>query len=120
MTNRSQMQTLLDEWGAAVAKRDHNRVVMLRRTIDKKLDALFDALPKVGTPRPRFTTPPPPPPPKPTPPREIPCVPCGGKGIIERETGFYRCKACDGKGKGVDPIEAQRWMDFVMKRNGIT
>lgn len=66
-TNFQQMQTLLDEWGQAITRRDLNRVLMLRKTIDGKLAELCKRPippapgPTAPSPRPQFRPPPSPP-----------------------------------------------------------
>lgn len=126
-TTFSQMQTLLDQWGDAVAKRDLTRIMMLRKTIDSKLSELFKlaagGLPST-VPASQLKRPPPPPPrpmfpprqsqvhlkPPPLgcsvlPPRKISCTTCAGTGIIESGNAFLRCRSCDAKGYTLSDIE---------------
>lgn len=119
MSNKAQFQTLLDEFGKACAAHDSNRVLMLRRTIDKKLEELFDDLQKARTAKPQTPRPPtptPPPRPKPnvptsTPPRYGPCPnPKCVHGRVEDGNAILRCRECDGEGrvlvaKGTTPYD---------------
>lgn len=128
---RDQFQTLLDAFGDAIQRKDFDRVSLIRRTLDKKLDEVFIELrkpkapprPTVPPPPPRnptFTTPPPLPTKKPSapmPPRKITCTKCNGTGRITNDKGFYICKDCNGDGYTLDA--SQEWLDFVMKQNGV-
>lgn len=118
-TTFSQMQTLLDQWGDAIAKRDLTRTMMLRKTIDSKLSELFKLV-AGATPTPQR-----PPPPRPMfpprqsqvhlkppplgcsvlPPRKINCTTCAGTGIIESGNAYLRCRACDAKGYTLSEVE---------------
>lgn len=95
-TNRAQLQTLLDEWAIAIRRSDIDRTLMLRRTLDKKIDDLFIELArKPAPPRP----PPPPPERRTIPPKVGPCPSCNGTGRREEGNAILRCRACDGEGK---------------------